>query len=62
MILHHVADGADLLVKRAPALDAEILRHGDLHALDMCERFQNGSSMALAKRKNSMLCTGCLPR
>ena len=61
MVLDHVADGADLLVKRAPALDAEILRHRDLHALDV-GRFQNGSSMALAKRKNSMLCTGCLPR
>ena len=44
MVLHHVADGADLFVKCAPALDAEILRHRDLHALDVVtvpERFQH---------------------
>ena len=35
MILDHVADGAGPVVKGAPALDAEALRHGDLHALDM---------------------------
>ena len=44
MILHHVADGADLIVKSAPALNAEIFRHRDLHALDCVtvpERFQH---------------------
>ena len=35
MILDHVADGARLIVKGAAALDAEVFRHGDLHALDM---------------------------
>ena len=35
MILHHVADRAGLIVKCAAALHAEILRHRDLHALDV---------------------------
>ena len=35
MILDHVANGARLVVERAAALDAEILGHRDLHALDM---------------------------
>ncbi len=35
MILNHVADGAGLIVECAAALDAEVFRHGDLHALDM---------------------------
>src|ERR1700690_4075575 len=35
MILDHVTDGANLLVKRAPPLDSEILRHCDLDALDV---------------------------
>jgi predicted dinucleotide-utilizing enzyme len=35
MILDHVADGTGRIVEEAAALDAEILRHGDLHALDM---------------------------
>ena len=35
MILDHVADGAGFIVERAAALDAEILRHRDLHALDV---------------------------
>ena len=35
MVLDHVADGAGLLVEGAAALHAEILRHGDLHALDV---------------------------
>ncbi len=34
MVLHDVADRADLLVKAAAALHAEILGHGDLHAVD----------------------------
>ena len=34
MVLHHVADGADLLVKAAAALHAEILRHRDLDTID----------------------------
>ena len=43
MVLNHVADGAGLVVERAAALHAEILRHGDLNALDVLavpERFQ----------------------
>ena len=35
MVLHHVANGADLLVKGAAALHAELLGHGDLHVLDV---------------------------
>ncbi len=35
MVLHHVADGSRLVVERSPALDAEVLRHGELHALDV---------------------------
>ena len=35
MVLDDVADGADLVVELAAALDAEILGHGDLHALDV---------------------------
>ncbi len=45
VVLDHVADGAGLIIKGAPALDAEIFRHGDLHAFDMIavpERLQNG--------------------
>ena len=61
MVLDHVADGARCFVERAPALDAEIFGHGDLHALDV-SRFQNGSRNAFAKRKNSMLWTGRFPR
>ena len=33
MILHDVANGADLFVERAPALNSELLGHGDLHIL-----------------------------
>ena len=35
MILDDVADGAGLVVESAAALDAEVFRHGDLHALDV---------------------------
>src|SRR5215831_21122865 len=35
MILNHVADRAGLIIERPPPLDPEILRHGDLHALDL---------------------------
>ena len=35
MILDHVADRAGLIVESAAALDAEVFRHGDLHALDV---------------------------
>ncbi len=35
MILHHVAHRTHFLVERAAALDAEGLRHGDLHVLHM---------------------------
>ena len=34
MVLHHVADRAHFLVELAAALDAEVLGHRDLHALD----------------------------
>src|SRR5712671_5951659 len=33
MILHHVADGPRLIIEGSAALDAKVLRHGDLHAL-----------------------------
>ncbi len=55
MILHHVADGADLLIKGAPALDAEILCHSDLHALDVRtipKRFEHG--VGEAKEEHAM--------
>ena len=32
MVLNNVADGAGLIVKRAPALDTEVFRHGYLYA------------------------------
>src|SRR5215471_2049044 len=35
MVLNHVADGAGLIIERSPALNPEILRHGDLYALDL---------------------------
>src|SRR5262245_633081 len=35
MILNHVADRAGLIIERPPALYPEILRHGDLHTLDL---------------------------
>ena len=35
MVLHHVADRSGLIVKSTAALNAEILRHRDLHALDV---------------------------
>src|ERR1051325_8965872 len=35
MVLNYIADGADLLIKRAAALDTKILCHGDLDALEM---------------------------
>src|SRR5262244_1283409 len=35
MVLNHVADGAGLIIERPPALYPEILRHGDLYALDL---------------------------
>ena len=34
VVLHHVADRTHLLVKFAASLDAEVLGHRDLHALD----------------------------
>ena len=33
VILDHVADGAGLIIKGAPALNPEVFRHRDLHAL-----------------------------
>src|SRR5690349_3267669 len=55
MVLNHVADCAHLLVKRAPALHAEILSHSDLHALDVRavpERFEQG--IREAKKQHAM--------
>src|SRR5215469_11672663 len=43
MILDNVANRAGLVVKRTPPLHAEVLRHRDLHALDVMavpDRFQ----------------------
>ena len=43
VVLHHVAHRADAIVKSPAALDAELLRHGDLHAFDVLpipDRFQ----------------------
>ena len=45
MVLHHVADGAGLLIEEAAALHAETLGHGDLHAFDVVavpDRLQEG--------------------
>ena len=45
VVLHHVADRAGLVVERAAALHAEVLGHGDLHALDVVavpERLEEG--------------------
>ena len=35
VVLHHVTDGANLLIKRAPPLNPKILGHRNLHALDV---------------------------
>ena len=35
MILHDVADGADLFVEPAASLDADLFGHGHLHARDV---------------------------
>src|SRR4030095_15164618 len=35
MVLNHVANGAGVIIDRPPALNPEILRHGDLDALDL---------------------------
>src|SRR5215470_4335839 len=45
MVLDDVADRSRLIVEAAAALDAEIFRHGDLHALDVVavpERLHEG--------------------
>src|ERR1700754_2014 len=45
MILNYVANGPSFFVKSAPALNPEILGHGDLDAFDMTaipERLQEG--------------------
>src|SRR6266481_9981212 len=45
MVLNHVANRARLIVEGASALDPEVLRHGDLDALDLVaipERLQQG--------------------
>src|SRR5689334_16164133 len=45
MVLHHIPDCAHLLVERAPALHAEVLRHSNLHAFDVGavpERLEQG--------------------
>ena len=62
MVLDDVADRAGLIVKGASALHAEILRHGDLHALDVSSGSRTDSRNELANRKYSMLWTGCFPR
>src|SRR6266542_2469613 len=49
MVLHHVANGAGLVVKTSAALHAEVLRHGDLHTLDVVaipEGFDKGVGKA----------------
>src|SRR6202035_4244850 len=33
VVLHNIANGADLLVEGAPAFHAELLSHGDLYVL-----------------------------
>ena len=35
MVLHDIADRADLVVERAPLLDAEVLGEGDLDRVDV---------------------------
>src|SRR6267142_6421206 len=35
MILDHVTDRAGLIVERSSALNSEVFRHGNLHALDL---------------------------
>ena len=45
MVLNDVANRASLFVKRAAALNSEVLGHRDLHALDMVaipERLEEG--------------------
>ena len=43
MVLHHIAQCANFLIKTSASLHTKILRHGDLHALDIVaipDRFQ----------------------
>src|SRR5687768_4725207 len=47
MVLHHVTDGSDLIVKAAASLDAEALGHRDLYAFDM---------LAIPKRLQKRIC------
>src|SRR3978361_2136733 len=57
MVLDYVADGACSIIKTSPALHAEVLRHGDLHTLDVCtgpERFYK--SISKAKRHHVIYC------
>ena len=45
MVLHHIAQSADLVVERAPSLRPEVLCHRDLHATHVMavpDRFQHG--------------------
>ena len=45
MVLDHVAHGAGLLVVSRASFDTQLLRHGDLNALDMVaipERLEEG--------------------
>ena len=45
MVLHHVANGADLFVELTATLHAKVLGHRDLHARDMVpipDRFEKG--------------------
>ena len=49
VVLDDVADGPRLLVERAAPLDAEVLRHRDLHAFDVVavpDRFQETCSQS----------------
>jgi len=61
VVLDHIADGAGFFVKDAAALDAEVLCHRDLDALDVItvpDRLQE----SVGERKKTRFCTGSLPR
>jgi hypothetical protein len=51
MVLNHIANRAGFIIERAPALDAEVLCHRDLHTFDVLavpERLQERILEALA--------------
>src|SRR6185295_17805827 len=61
MVLHDVAQRPDRVIETTPVPYAEVLGHGDLHALDVVavpQRLEDG----VANRRNKMPRAASLPR